>query len=390
VQEPFCVSGKTVEQYLSEFFTNNQKKFRAVGFKLMLNQLTPEIMNYLYSNDIKCIYLERRNNFKLAVSRLTARKTSVYHSNNATNKPAMSLDIEALKKELRKIEEEKKEVERYRNNLNNISVKYEDFVGSKELEISKILRFLGVNAANVNSKLYKINLDDLNLVILNYEEVFAYFQQTKYSKFLTPLQVHSKPYRNLNSIYKCIFIHVPKAAGSSIEKALWGTKGEVGHTTAMDFKAADANLFEIYFSFAIVRNPFDRFVSAYEYLKIGGRNRFDKAWTDKYINTFSTFSSFVESLNDSVFRNKVLSWMHFKPQYKFVCDESKNVMVDFVGRYESLNEDFHHITQCLNVDVSLPYENSVSRKSTDSYFDESTRSIIYKIYKEDFELFGYA
>jgi len=388
-EAPFCSSGMSVEQYLDDFYMSKPKKGRVVGFKLMLNQLTPEILDYLLSNDIQCIYLERWNDFKLAVSRLTARKTTIYHLKKVINKPAIHLDIETLETELEKIREEKNVVKSYTKSLNTIDIKYEDFIHDKKQSVSKILQFLSVKDVGVNSELSKINSDDLNFVLSNYQDVFTYFDKTKYSHFLTPLKRYSKPYNNLNLKHKCIFIHVPKVAGSSIEKALWGTKGMIGHATAIDYKAVDHELFDIYFTFAIVRDPFDRFVSAYEYLKRGGRNKFDKAWADKHINCYPTFSDFVESLNDSAIRNNVLSWMHFKPQYKFVCDESKKVIVDFVGRYECLDKDFHYITKQLNIDVELPHENAVNREKPDLYFNKVTKETIYRIYKEDFELFNY-
>ncbi|EOG4053604.1 sulfotransferase family 2 domain-containing protein [Campylobacter jejuni] len=59
-----------------------------------------------------------------------------------------------------------------------------------------------------------------------------------------------------------------KLLGTSIERVVFETdKWLVGHVRALDYINQDKNKFESYFSFAFVRNPFDRMVSAFHYLK---------------------------------------------------------------------------------------------------------------------------
>ena len=76
--------------------------------------------------------------------------------------------------------------------------------------------------------------------------------------------------------YKCIHIHIPKTAGTSITKALHGkdfvlfdTNKKIWrqHATALETREHyGKEKWDSYFKFSIVRNPFDRLVSAYNWL----------------------------------------------------------------------------------------------------------------------------
>ena len=73
--------------------------------------------------------------------------------------------------------------------------------------------------------------------------------------------------------HKCIFIHVPKAAGSSVETSEIFEDQRIktgeyvgGHTTALEYRETYPGKFKNYFKFAFVRNPYSRLVSAFSYL----------------------------------------------------------------------------------------------------------------------------
>ena len=200
----------------------------------------------------------------------------------------------------------------------------------------------------------------------------------------------TSPYSIFNDRYKCIFIHVPKVAGSSIEKSLFGTKGVVGHKKAIEYQNHDKEKFNQYYKFAFIRHPLDRFVSAYDYLSKGGRNDFDKKWSEENIKIYKGFDEFVYSLRDEAVRKNVLAWMHFQHQYLYVCDNYKNIIVDFIGKFENLENDFNNINKTLAVNKTLPHENRNANKDYRTYFkNDEVKKIIKDIYKEDIKLFGY-
>ncbi|HEF2527483.1 TPA: sulfotransferase family 2 domain-containing protein [Campylobacter jejuni] len=197
-------------------------------------------------------------------------------------------------------------------------------------------------------------------------------------------------FKDYHDKYGCIFIHVPKVAGTSIERVVFETdKWLVGHVRALDYINQDKNKFESYFSFAFVRNPFDRMVSAFHYLKKGGGNDYDKNWANENLKDFDTFEQFVLALQNKNVKDKILFWQHFTPQYKFICDENKNILVNFIGKLENINNDFKIVKNELNFDRNLIHSNSSKHEIFSNYYNEKTYNIIAELYKEDFALFDY-
>ncbi len=78
----------------------------------------------------------------------------------------------------------------------------------------------------------------------------------------------------------CIFIHIPKCAGVSVCQSLFGNLGP-GHLTLRQHQEVlDSRTFDSMFKFSFVRNPWDRLVSAFYFLKQGGYNEADANWRD--------------------------------------------------------------------------------------------------------------
>lgn len=183
---------------------------------------------------------------------------------------------------------------------------------------------------------------------------------------------------------KTIFIHIPKTAGTSIYDLIGYTY--IGHVPYSWYKNRDIEKFNTYFKFAVVRNPWDRLVSTYFYLKQGGSNAMDQVWANKNLSSYSSFDQFVKQwLN----KENINSWMHFIPQFKFIYDESMQRQVDYIARFENLSEDFSVISNKLELHKSLPHINASKRKPYQHYYNEQTRTIVAEVYKEDIELLGY-
>lgn len=379
-----------VNTFLDRYYRSRLKGVKACGFKIMMDQIDkyPEVLMYIKKNNIPCIYLKRNNILDTAVSRLIARQRKIYHIDKAISLEPENIDIQLLIKELNTLDTTCAKLQEISSQLNVKNVSYDDLVRNKNTTLTEILDFLNISQkSTLNTTLQKINPTDLQFSVRNYAEIEKAIQNTKYNCYLPKKSL----YKDFNDTIKALFIHVPKVAGSSIEKSLFGTKGKVGHHTAIAFYQNNPEKFNTYYTFAFVRHPMDRFVSAYEYLKQGGRNKFDKAWAKENLLPYGSFKSFALSLNDKRKRQKVLNWMHFKPQYLFVCDQEKKVLVDFIGKYENLENDFNIITRNLSLEVSLPHENKTAqRKDYHEYYDEETIQIIYRIYQLDFKLFDYS
>ncbi|EPN6114053.1 sulfotransferase family 2 domain-containing protein [Campylobacter coli] len=196
-------------------------------------------------------------------------------------------------------------------------------------------------------------------------------------------------FKDFHDKYKCIFIHVPKVAGSSIERVIYQTdKWLVGHVKASDYTKFDKDKFDSYFSFGFVRNPYDRVVSAYHYLKNDSLDPCDIKWGRLHINNL-TFEEFILSLQDEEFKEEILSKNHFSFQYKYLCDKNMNILVNFIGKFEKLDNDFKKILNILRRKDSLVHINKSKHLNYRDYYNSQTYKIIREIYRDDFEIFDY-
>jgi len=191
-------------------------------------------------------------------------------------------------------------------------------------------------------------------------------------------------YNNL----KCIFVHVPKTAGTSIENCIRdiNDKNQVigGHSTSDSLLKHKKREFSNYFTFSIVRNPWDRLLSAYLYMhKMGTCSILG----NEPIKEHKTFESFVMNYINEI---NIHENMHLKPQYIFLCINDK-VAVDYWGKYEHLNNEWEIISKKMNVTVKLPWLNKSNDKNEyKSYYTNEMKSKVEKLYIKDIQLFKYA
>lgn len=188
-----------------------------------------------------------------------------------------------------------------------------------------------------------------------------------------------------------IFIHVPKAAGSSVSSALFG--GNTGHKPISRFYAHDPIKTRNYFSFTFVRNPWDRLWSAYRYFNavVGQTAHRDHRWATKMLSDNSDFESFVLGLNQKNYRSHIKKYDHFRDQADWVCVDGR-LMVDFVGRFETLSSDFSYI--CQNAGIDVPELKKIRASSNDvnykHQYSPRLAAIVEDVYRKDIELFGYS
>lgn len=188
---------------------------------------------------------------------------------------------------------------------------------------------------------------------------------------------------------KCIFTHIPKTAGLSIGYGIFG-RHTGNHTTIAEYQIAfNRQEFNNFFKFTFVRNPWDRLLSAFLFLKNGGRNKRDYQWAKKYLSPYESFDDFVMGW---VNQKNINMGVHFKPQYKFITiPNNYKPEVNFIGFYENLNNDYEHICNRLQIRNQLILENKTIDKTGDyrSYYNDETIEIVSNVYSKDIELFGY-
>jgi hypothetical protein len=206
--------------------------------------------------------------------------------------------------------------------------------------------------------------------------------------------------------YRYIFIHIPKTAGSSIQTALvsrerwpllirliwrffitfkidkqtvllsWINIHHIrgffvaafaAHATAREVKdALPGAIFDGYFKFAVVRNPWDHCVSVYEYFnQVHGR--------------CYEFKEFLER--------------GFTPQKARISDANGNLLVDYVARMENLESDMQHVFEKCGIPLAardIIKSNQSSRQPLEDYYDAEAVEMVRRLYKDDIEYFGYS
>lgn len=187
-------------------------------------------------------------------------------------------------------------------------------------------------------------------------------------------------YNNL----KCIFIHIPKTAGQSFHHMLSELDStihldgdlELGHMTAHSVK--ERMTFDSYFKFSIVRHPIDRMISEFNFSKKY------RPYLPKEIPTFQQFVYEVSRINLDLPHRTI---NHIYPQHRFLY-AGDNLMVDYVGRFESLNEVVDVLSQRLGKRLNLPHINKSDKLVKKC--PAKTVDLIYRLYHEDFRRFGYS
>jgi hypothetical protein len=196
-----------------------------------------------------------------------------------------------------------------------------------------------------------------------------------------------------------LFVHIFKTAGTSITNSLAPYSYRPGstrpanwlaflttdwkkihrtpikkHATALEIQASlDSEIFDSFYKFSFVRNPWDWQVSLYHFI-------LDRPYNPGYEATkaMGSFRNFALSREKSDFT-----------QTGCLVDETGNLLVDFVGRFENLEVDFQTICKRVGINATLPHINKSDRLGYRDYYDEETRALTARLYAEDIERFGY-
>ena len=166
---------------------------------------------------------------------------------------------------------------------------------------------------------------------------------------------------------KFIFVHVYKTGGTSIRHVLYGYRSNdekysklPQHASARAIRdCIGEEKWNEYFTFAVVRNPWDLLVSKYHYgLRVGHKD-------PKYSEPFNreVFNNFVRKHAGSC-------------QMKSLIDEDGKILVKKIVPFENLNEEMNAILEKLGIKKSIPHLNKSIRGEYREYFDDETRDIV--------------
>ena len=148
------------------------------------------------------------------------------------------------------------------------------------------------------------------------------------------------------------------------------------------------------FSFAFVRNPWDRLVSLYSFLKkIGILNT--NVIFGRFVKTLYDNRNYPENFDDTQLNvptielKKLLS-VTSQCQANFICNTDGNLFADFVGKYENLQSDFDKVCDLIEIDhINLTRINVSVHKQYQQYYTTETKNMVNEMYKTDIDMFEY-
>lgn len=180
---------------------------------------------------------------------------------------------------------------------------------------------------------------------------------------------------------KLIFVHVPRAAGTSIARALYGP-GCTRHHSIRYFKTVAPRFFAQADSFAVVRDPFDRFASSYAFVRSGGTDlcRMSDVFVRQtaHLKSVDDYLSFIEERDDLS-----LDFV-MRPQSWFICELETGAPL--VRRLFLYGQDDARLADYLKAQgvSELPRLNMSERMPL--AFSAHQKRRIEKIYARDFAL----
>ena len=179
-----------------------------------------------------------------------------------------------------------------------------------------------------------------------------------------------------------VFIHINKTGGTSVAKAI-GLPRKRHLTVSEVQEIIGTEAWGQAYTFAFVRNPFDRAVSLYRYrvktnqTGLGDGHLSFKEWVQKTMG----------SEQDSRYYDKP---KNFQAQVDWLKTSNGKIGLNFIGRFEEIGKDFETIRKAIQIENTLPHLNATtSKKPFQSYYDEETRAIVANWYREDLNYFGY-
>jgi hypothetical protein len=254
-------------------------------------------------------------------------------------------------------------------------IKYENI----QDEMRLLLKEYDIEYATLNSNVenFTFSLDDIsedNIKLINrvYNkdfELFNYFMR----------EVDTVTEKQLK------FIHITRTGGTSIEQCglesnrFWGrydiSYGSFDEPFTQKYNALKQN----YTWFTVVRNPYTRIISEYNYLKIILRI--------KNPDNINTFNSCIEKwLNIIKNSGKVHGW-HLTPQYMYI-DPKYDIKI---LKFEKLTENFNQLMESNKYNLKLNKVTNISNKQqTIKNLSQANIDLIKQVYKKDFEQFDYS
>ena len=190
--------------------------------------------------------------------------------------------------------------------------------------------------------------------------------------------------------YSFIFIEIQKTATTSIDhNLLWFNSiannnqehHSDRHKTANYIKDLLKDDWYKYTSFAVVRNPWQRYVSWLLWMEkiLETKNKEDRAWVI-FNKLFDDNNYSHEDILKTIINTTG------RTQSEFICD-GINIIVDELLRFENLQNDYNRLCTKLNIDQSQLQQLNVNKPY--NYRDFYNQELIDLVYKKEQRIINY-
>lgn len=201
--------------------------------------------------------------------------------------------------------------------------------------------------------------------------------------------------------FNCIFVHIPKCGGTSIENALWTPEERTEENLWKGERKGQYNIYQTgglqhlkahqirhhlgrdafagFFKFTVVRNPYARMISQFTYMQKRNDLR-EFIGLDKR----DDFSTYLQKI-------KRRSHVQWEPQISFVNGFDGKPLVDQVIKLENIEREWPVLLQNLKIsdDIRLGHDNKSKQSASAADLTAEQKKTIREYFYEDFVAFGY-
>ena len=175
---------------------------------------------------------------------------------------------------------------------------------------------------------------------------------------------------------KYFFLHIPKTGGKMWEHVFSG----IGLTSVHGFVESKPEGY----SFTVIRNPFDRLVSCFYYLKAGGCWSGDANDALKYDITNNTFEDWLKLASKNP--QHYLEQQHVMPMMRRI---GRKEHFDHIGLFENLEQETRDLYSIIHDHEigEVPVINKSAHRHFEDCYTEETKAIVSELYKDDIKLY---
>ena len=192
----------------------------------------------------------------------------------------------------------------------------------------------------------------------------------------------------INHEKKLIFIHIPKNAGTSIIKAM-GVNNRYFDVGIKEYKEHYGDYWDKYKKFTVVREPIDRFISAYKFARMDESGWFSATGKEdlrKHPHYKLCNEMNINEYISHLYKNSekmITRWIY--PQTFVISNENGEREIDYYVRYENLLEDL----QKIGIDKIEKLNSSKIKDEQVIELTKKSKNILYEIYDIDYQNFSY-